>query len=74
MADRVPAGHFDRPKRGFNLPIRDWVRRRPALLDGALDRLADAGLIRRQRIAHLKNEQAWALLVLDRWISRFGLP
>jgi asparagine synthase (glutamine-hydrolysing) len=73
MSDRVPEGLFDRPKRGFNLPIRDWVRRRPALLDSALDRLADAGLIRRPRIAHLKNEQAWALLVLDRWVGRFGL-
>jgi asparagine synthase (glutamine-hydrolysing) len=73
MADRVPPGHFDLPKRGFNLPIRRWVKRHPGLLDGALDRLADAGLIRRPRVVHLKNEQAWTLLVLDRWVTSSGL-
>ena len=69
MGDRVPPGHFDRPKRGFNLPIRQWLRQYPRLLDGALDRLADAGLIRRPRWAHFKGEQAGALLVLDRWLT-----
>ena len=72
MADRVPPGHFDRPKRGFNLPIRRWLRRYPNLLDEALDRLADVGLIRRPRWAHLKSEQAWTLLVLDRWVTAAG--
>jgi asparagine synthase (glutamine-hydrolysing) len=72
MADRFPPGHFDRPKRGFNLPIRQWVRKHPGLLDDALDRLADAGLIRRPRFVHLKGEQAWTLLVLDRWLTTSG--
>ncbi len=69
MKDRVPLGHFDLPKRGFNLPIRQWLRRHPGMLDSALDRLADFGLIRRPRIANFKGEQAWALLVLDRWAT-----
>jgi asparagine synthase (glutamine-hydrolysing) len=72
MADRIPPGHFDRPKRGFNLPIRRWVRRHQGMIDAALDRLSDAGVIRRPRIAVFKNEQTWALLVLDRWLERFG--
>jgi asparagine synthase (glutamine-hydrolysing) len=72
MADRIPPGHFDRPKKGFNLPIRRWVRRHPGMIDAALDRLADAGVIRRPRITMFKNEQVWALLVLDRWLERFG--
>jgi hypothetical protein len=72
MADRVPPGHLDRPKRGFNLPIRRWARHHPGMIDAALDRLADAGVIRRPRITLFKNEQVWALLVLDRWIQRFG--
>lgn len=72
MADRVPPGHFDLPKRGFNLPIRQWLRRHPGLLNGALDRLADAGLIRRPPTAHFKGEQAWTLLVLDRWLTASG--
>jgi len=72
MSDRVPPGHFERPKRGFNLPIRQWLRQYPKLLDDALDRLADAGLIRRPRWAHFKGEQAWTLLVLDRWLVASG--
>jgi asparagine synthase (glutamine-hydrolysing) len=72
MTDRVPPGHFDSPKRGPNLPIRNWVRRHPGLLHGALDRLADAGLIRRPRFFSFKSEQAWVLLVLDRWLTSCG--
>lgn len=69
MADRVPPGLFDRPKRGFNLPIRRWLGKRPELLDDALDRLAEAGLIRRPRATGFTGEQAWALLALDRWMT-----
>ena len=69
---RIPAAHFDRPKRGFNLPIRTWVDRRPGMLDGALDRLAEAGVIRRPRVSRLKSEQMWTLLVLDRWVTAAG--
>ena len=69
MAGRVPAGLFDRPKRGFNLPIRRWVARRPRLLSAALDRLAEAGIIRRPRALSFTGEQTWALLSLDRWVT-----
>jgi asparagine synthase (glutamine-hydrolysing) len=72
MAERVPAGLFERPKRGFNLPIRRWVARRPRLLDDALDRLAEAGIIRRPRALGFTGEQAWALLTLDRWMTSSG--
>jgi asparagine synthase (glutamine-hydrolysing) len=72
MEGRVPAGLFDRPKRGFNLPIRRWVARRPRLLRGALDRLADTGIIRRPRAFGFTGEQAWALLSLDRWMTSSG--
>jgi len=73
MADRIPPGHFDRPKRGFNLPIRRWVRQRPGMVDRALDRLAEWGVIRRPRTSRFKNEQTWTLLVLDRWLQKYGL-
>ena len=72
MEGRVPAGLFDRPKRGFNLPIRRWVARRPRLLRDALDRLAEAGIIRRPRALSFTGEQAWALLSLDRWMTNTG--
>jgi len=69
---RLPAGHLDRPKRGFNLPIRRWAAQRPGLVASALDRLAEAGLIRPLRRPRLKNEQTWGLLVLDRWVTASG--
>ncbi len=72
MEPRIPPGFFDRPKRGFNLPFKSWVRRRRDLLDGALDRLADARVIRRPRRPALTNEQTWTLLTLDRWLSDSG--
>jgi asparagine synthase (glutamine-hydrolysing) len=72
MEPRVPPGFFDRPKRGFNLPIGEWASRRPELLDTALDRLDDAGIIRRPSFARLTNEQTWTLLSLDRWLTLTG--
>jgi len=69
MEPRLPVGHLDRPKGGFNLPIRRWVKRRPDLLRGALDRLADAKIIRRPRITSFSSEQIWTMLVLDRWMT-----
>ncbi len=72
MAPRIPPGFFDRPKRGFNLPFRSWVRSRRELLEGALDRLADARVIRRPRRPALTNEQTWTLLTLDGWLTRSG--
>ena len=73
MEPRLPAGHLDRPKGGFNLPIRRWVKKRPELLRGALDRLADSRIIRRPRIASFSSEQIWTMLVLDRWITDNGI-
>jgi asparagine synthase (glutamine-hydrolysing) len=72
MEERLPRGLFEQPKRGFNLPIRRWVARRPELLRGALDRLAEADVIRRPRLFGVTNEQAWTLLTLDRWMTTSG--
>ena len=70
MEDRIPPGIFDRPKRGFNLPVADWVRKQPELLTSALDRLAEREIIRRPRTFRLTNEQTWTLLFLDRWLEQ----
>ena len=72
MAGRLPEGVFEQPKRGFNLPISRWVARRPELMRGALDRLSEAGIIRRPRVLRFTNEQSWALLTLDRWMTSSG--
>ena len=69
IRDRLPPGHLDRRKQGFNLPIRSWLRRRPEILDSALDRLADAGFIRRPKFFQVGNEQSLAILLLDRWMQ-----
>jgi len=67
---KLPHGYLDQPKRGFNLPVRSWLRKHPGMLDGALDRLADSGLIRRPKIFHAGNEQCLAILLLDRWVTQ----
>jgi asparagine synthase (glutamine-hydrolysing) len=72
MEPRLPAGHLDRPKSGFNLPIRRWVRSQPEVLKSALDRLADVSVIRRPQWTSFGSEQIWSLLVLDRWLQRNG--
>jgi asparagine synthase (glutamine-hydrolysing) len=70
MRDRLPPGHLERPKRGFNLAIRRWASATPGLLDDALARLARHDVIRRPRVFSPTNEQTWGLLVLDRWLTR----
>ncbi len=72
MEPRIPPGFFDRPKRGFNLPFKDWVQKRPEIVSGALDRLADSRIIRRPRRPRLTNEQTWTLLTLDSWLRQTG--
>lgn len=70
MRDRLPPGHLDRPKRGFNLAIRDWSKKQPEILDGALRRLGKEQLVRPKRIVSMTHEQIWTLVVLDRWLTR----
>ncbi len=73
MEPKLPPGHLDRPKSGFNLPIRRWIKSQPELLAGALHRLADARIIRRPRFAKFSSEQVWTMLVLDRWMTENGI-
>jgi asparagine synthase (glutamine-hydrolysing) len=70
---RVPPGILQRAKSAFTSPIRRWVGQQPELLRSALDRLADAGVIRPFTRGHLTNEQIWSLLFLDRWMERNDL-
>jgi asparagine synthase (glutamine-hydrolysing) len=70
MEPRLPAGHLDRPKSGFGLPVHRWLKSRPRLLHEAVERLRARGVLRRP----VGNEfrRAWSLLVLDRWFTAFG--
>jgi asparagine synthase (glutamine-hydrolysing) len=69
MAPRLPPGHLDRPKSGFGLPVRQWLRRNPGALAQAVDRLRERGVL--QVSVGPGFRRAWYLLVLDRWFSAF---
>jgi len=70
MEPRLPAGHLDRPKSGFGLPLHRWLRRHPTVLQKAVARLRERGVLRRSVGAEFRR--AWYLLVLDRWFTAFG--
>jgi asparagine synthase (glutamine-hydrolysing) len=84
IADRVPQEVVDAPKRGFDVPLRDWTRRE---LRGAIeqavneaptvvfDRAALSDVWRNHLSGHADHtEFLWAVLVLDRWRQAHGIP
>ena len=69
MEPRLPAGHLNRPKSGFGLPVHRWLKRHPEVLRDAVTRLMARGVL--QRPVNSEFRRAWYLLVLDRWFSAF---
>jgi hypothetical protein len=69
MEPRLPPGHLQRPKSGFGLPVRSWLKSNPQYLRDAVGRLRERGVLRRS----VGNDfrRAWSLLVLDRWFTTF---
>jgi asparagine synthase (glutamine-hydrolysing) len=67
---KVPREILERPKKGFSMPVRAWIRQRPRILEEALRRLSEAGVLRSPRPRRFDSEQIWSLLVLDRWLNR----
>jgi len=85
FAHMLPQGAFDHPKRGFGIPLGDWLRNE--LRDEMADTLNDlamekTGLFRKNAMNNIMNahltgrrdysHQIWALMVLSRWLSKFG--
>ena len=70
MGPRLPAGHLERPKSGFGLPVHRWLKAHPRLLREAVERLRARGVLRRAVGSEFRR--AWSLLVLDRWFSAFA--
>jgi asparagine synthase (glutamine-hydrolysing) len=82
--DLLPEGFLDRPKRGFSLPIRDWLRgdlgthARQVLLG---DRCRSRGLLRTPVVERLLDLHArgqrdfstriWSLLFLEHWCQAY---
>jgi hypothetical protein len=52
------------------LPVRSWLKRNPRLLEDAVRRLRERGVLRRAVSSEFRR--AWYLLVLDRWFTAFG--
>ncbi len=82
----LPDGIIDRPKKGFGIPLRAWIRgpmreRVTRALEPSA--LWDSGLLDRasfQRWARMSAERRgdhskglWALVVLDEWVRREGI-
>jgi asparagine synthase (glutamine-hydrolysing) len=83
-ASRLPAQVIKRKKKGFGVPLAEWLRGplRP-LLDAYLSSpyLRDQGLFRPEPVARLVSEHLqgsadhrkplWTLLVFQRWAERY---
>jgi asparagine synthase (glutamine-hydrolysing) len=70
MQPRLPAGHLERRKSGFGLPVHRWLKSRPRVLQRAVSRLRERGVL--ERSVGPEFRRAWSLLVLDRWFAAFG--
>jgi len=83
FTDLLPPSVFRRPKRGFAVPLSDWLRGelREVMSETLMDKgLQQRGIFRREALAGLMNDhlrgrgdhrhRLWALMVLTRWFAR----
>ena len=84
MADLLPADILHRPKKGFGIPIAEWLKGRlnPLMHDLlAPQHLKDQGLFNAEYVQLLITEhergtashhkQLWTLLVFQLWYDKF---
>ncbi|MBI5723263.1 MAG: asparagine synthase (glutamine-hydrolyzing) [Planctomycetes bacterium] len=82
FADLLPAEVFGRPKRGFAVPLGDWLKGplRQTMLDTLLDkRIEQLGFFHKEALAGLINDhlcgrddhrhRLWTLMVLCHWLA-----
>ncbi len=83
----IPSSILERPKQGFGLPLGRWFREELAPLakevtlssEGPLARILKPSALARvytehERGARDAGHQLWGLLVLDRWLRKYGGP
>jgi len=86
-ARHVPANCVYRPKEGFSMPIKNWLRGQfRVLLEDLLDerRLRDSGILQPATVNRLKSEHhagtadhshvLWALVVFEAWRDKWLGP
>jgi asparagine synthase (glutamine-hydrolysing) len=70
MEPRLPPNHLNRPKSGFGLPVHRWLKQNPKLMQDAVRRLMERGVLRRAVGSEFRR--AWYVLILDRWFATFA--
>jgi asparagine synthase (glutamine-hydrolysing) len=70
MEPRLPRDHLNRPKSGFGLPVHRWLTQNPKIMQDAVRRLMDRGVL--CQAVGTEFRRAWYLLVLDRWFTAFA--
>jgi asparagine synthase (glutamine-hydrolysing) len=84
MADVLPPGIADRPKKGFGIPVAEWLKaelREPLLDELSPERLRRQGLFDPAEVGKLVSEhlagrrdhrkQLWTLFVFQLWHRRW---
>jgi asparagine synthase (glutamine-hydrolysing) len=84
MADALPSGIADRPKKGFGIPVAEWLKaelREPMLDELSPERLRRQGIFEPAAVQALISEhlagrrdhrkQLWTLLVFQLWHRRW---
>jgi len=86
LARYVPAGTISQPKRGFGVPLGEWlcgalagrVREQvidhPVVFADAFNRQLLEGIVDSHRAARDQTQQLWNLLTLQEWASRHLRP
>ena len=82
----MPARAVNRPKEGFSIPIKHWLRRelKPLLLDRlAPDRIRREGIFNGETVERLVREHLegrenhshvlWTMLVFEDWRERWSV-
>jgi asparagine synthase (glutamine-hydrolysing) len=83
LYSRIPATYFQRPKKGFSIPLKDWLKGELRyLLDDNLNSkaLETTGLFNEVEVNRLKKEflqgkdylynRIWAICLLQRWMLK----
>jgi asparagine synthase (glutamine-hydrolysing) len=82
LAERwFPASYLNKPKRGFIVPLKDWMQHE---MTDELDDLGRCELFSRRQVARLISLQRhsrrdyspalWRLVILNRWLKQWHVP